>query len=163
VVVGVGVRPATQLAEQMQLQMLDGAVVVDEHLQTSVPGIYAAGDIALYPDARTGHRQRIEHWVVAERQGQTAARNLLGAGEKFAAVPFFWSVHYDVTIRYVGHATRWDATQIAGDLDARDAIVAYREGGKIVAVATVGRDQASLAAELALERDDQAALEALLK
>ena len=160
VVMGVGVRPVTALAESAGLKV-DKGVVVDEFLRTSAPDVYAAGDIARYPVA--GGSQRIEHWVVAQQQGQTAARNMLGRNERFHTVPFFWSQHYDVQINYVGHAERWDAIQIAGSIAKRDATVAYRAGGRIVAVATVGRDRPSLHAEEAFALDDQAALEGLLR
>jgi hypothetical protein len=90
--------------------------------------------------------------VVAERQGQVAARNLLGRRERFEAVPFFWSQHYDVTIRYVGHAERWDRVAVDGSLEARDATVRFTRDGRTLAVATVSRDRESLEAEVALER-----------
>jgi NADPH-dependent 2,4-dienoyl-CoA reductase/sulfur reductase-like enzyme/nitrite reductase/ring-hydroxylating ferredoxin subunit len=161
IVVGVGVRPALELAEKAGLQV-DRGVVVDAHLQTSAPGVYAAGDLARYPDPVSGEHVRIEHWVVAERQGQTAARNMLGQRQAFRAVPFFWSQHYDVPINYVGHAEGWDRIDVAGNLAGKDALVAYRRGGKILAVATVYRDRASLQAEVCLERGDQPGLAALL-
>jgi len=150
-VLGVGVRPRTDLAESAGLKV-DRGVLVDSCLQTSAPGVYAAGDIARWPDSFSGEPIRIEHWVVAQRQGQTAARNMLGQREKFAAVPFFWSQHYDVAINYVGHAESWDQLQVEGDIEARDGLVRYKRQGRLLAVASIGRDTDSLRAELAMER-----------
>jgi apoptosis-inducing factor 3 len=161
VVVGIGVRPAVALAEQAGLR-LDRGVVVDEYLETSAPGIFAAGDIARWPSPQTGKPIRVEHWVVAEQQGQAAARNILGRRQPFRAIPFFWSQHYDLQISYVGHAEGFDSTQVAGDLSARNCVVGFRVAGKIAAVATLQRDQESLKAEVLLDRGDEPGLEALL-
>ncbi|MDB4892263.1 MAG: Pyridine nucleotide-disulfide oxidoreductase, FAD/NAD(P)-binding domain protein, partial [Gemmatimonadetes bacterium] len=150
VVIGVGVRPRDELASKAGLAM-DKGVSVDEYLETSVPGIYAAGDIARYPDAISGARIRVEHWVVAERQGQVAAKNILGQGVKFDHAPFFWSQHYDQAISYVGHAEKWDAVEIDGSVGDGDCVVRYLAGGKVLAVATVARDKESLEAEVAME------------
>ena len=162
IVVGVGVRPLTALAESAGAA-LDRGVVVNDRLETSVPGIYAAGDIARVPDPRTGKPMRVEHWVVAERQGQAAARNMLGLDAPYRDVPFFWSAHYDTTINYTGHADAWDRAELAGDLGAASAIVSYWQDGQVAAVATIGRDTDALRAEVAMERNDNAALTALMR
>jgi NADPH-dependent 2,4-dienoyl-CoA reductase/sulfur reductase-like enzyme/nitrite reductase/ring-hydroxylating ferredoxin subunit len=157
VVLGVGVRPAIELAEAAGLT-IDRGVVVDDRLRTSAAGVFAAGDIARFPYGPTGESVRIEHWVVAQRMGRVAAMNMLGRDLPFTSPPFFWSSQFDVTINYVGHAESWDRIDIAGDLAKRDATLAYRRGGQTLAVVTLGRDQTNLDAETALEHNDQAAL-----
>jgi NADPH-dependent 2,4-dienoyl-CoA reductase/sulfur reductase-like enzyme len=150
VVLGVGVRPDIGLAESAGLAVENG-IVVDDRLRTSAPNIFAAGDIAFYPDARLGARIRIEHWAAAERQGQAAALNMLGEDVPFTSAPFFWSAHYDHTIRYVGHAPRFDRAEIAGSLDAADFTARYFLDGRLMAAASLGRDRESLEIHAELE------------
>jgi NADPH-dependent 2,4-dienoyl-CoA reductase/sulfur reductase-like enzyme/nitrite reductase/ring-hydroxylating ferredoxin subunit len=155
VVMGVGVKPRLELATAAGLK-IDRGVVVDGELRAA-PGVWAAGDIARYP--YDGELVRIEHWQVAVRHGQAVARAMLGRKTKVVDVPFFWSQHHDVTIGYVGHAERFDKAEVHGDLDARDAHVVYREGPRVRAVATIGRDKLALEVEAALAHGDRAALE----
>jgi NADPH-dependent 2,4-dienoyl-CoA reductase/sulfur reductase-like enzyme len=151
VVAGIGVRPRIDLAAKAGLAMERG-VGVNSYLETSATGVYAAGDIARWPDKYSGANIRIEHWVVAERQGQTAALNMMGHREPFAAVPFFWSQHYDIPINYVGHAEKWDETVIDGDIAAKDCVVRFKQAGRTRAIASIYRDRDSLQAEIAMER-----------
>jgi apoptosis-inducing factor 3 len=152
IVLGVGVRPRVELAGKAGL-VVDRGVIVNAYLETSVPGIFAAGDIARWPDPLSGGLIRVEHWVVAQRQGQTAALNMLGRREKFTAVPFFWSQHYDVQINYVGHAEAWDELAIEGDPAARDCLLRFKSKGRMLAAASIFRDLENLKAEVAMEQD----------
>jgi len=162
VILGVGVSPRTSLAEQAGIK-IDNGVVVDEMLRTGASEVFAAGDLARYPEPVSGEQARIEHWVVAQRQGQAVARSMLGIGGPFRQTPFFWSQHYDVTISYVGHASRWDSCQIQGDLNKQDASAVYRRKNRIIAVATIGRDRLSLQVEAAMEAGKTAGLESVLR
>ena len=162
VVMGVGVRPRLHLAELAEVRM-DRGVLVDANLRTSAESIWAAGDIARFPDPRSSRPIRVEHWVVAERHGQHAARAMLGAREPYRAAPFFWSQHYDVPIAYVGHAESWDSIEVKGNIAGRDCLVAYRQAGRVQAVASIYRDRESLLIEAAMERGDDPAIERVLR
>ncbi len=162
VVLGVGVSPRTSLAEAAGIAVHNG-IIVNEELRTSAEDVFGAGDVARYPEPVSIEGARIEHWVVAERQGQAVARSMLGIGGPFRDAPFFWSQHYDVTISYVGHASSWDRCEVRGEFDKRDICAIYRRDARVIAVATIGRDRLSLRVEAALEQGDTAALEALLR
>ena len=151
VVAGIGVRPRLGLAESAGLK-LDRGVAVDQYLETSAPNIFAAGDIARWPDPHSGENIRVEHWVVAERQGQAAAMNMLGARKPFTQVPFFWSQHYDVPINYVGHAEAWDKIEIDGDVMSKDCLLRFVRNERVAAVASIFRDLQSLEMEVRMER-----------
>ena len=144
VVVGAGVAPRTKLAELLGLQLQEG-IVVNDRLQTSRPEVYAAGDVARFP--WKGEMARIEHWVHAQRMGQQAAANLLGADSKFADVPFFWTHHQGIDLRYCGYAGQWEEARVDGDLGAKEFTVRYFRGGKLVAAASAGRDHENLEIE----------------
>jgi apoptosis-inducing factor 3 len=162
VVMGVGVRPRVELAEKASLKVENG-IVVDAQFRTSDASIFAAGDVARFPSAHGGALVRIEHWVLAEREGQHAARAILGKTSPFRDAPFFWSQHYDASFSYVGHADKFDRVQIQGSLDKRDAALFFWSGENILAVATLGRDHVCLVAGAAIEAGDHAALRALAK
>jgi apoptosis-inducing factor 3 len=153
VVAGVGVRPNLELAKSAGL-LLDDGIAVNEFLETSAENVFAAGDVARWPDAYSTARLRVEHWVVAERQGQVVARNMLGHRDRFDDIPFFWSAHYDnLSIHYTGHVERWDETRIDGDVMKLDCAVSYLVGGNRRAMATINRDRQSLETEVAMERE----------
>jgi NADPH-dependent 2,4-dienoyl-CoA reductase/sulfur reductase-like enzyme/nitrite reductase/ring-hydroxylating ferredoxin subunit len=151
VLMAIGVRPRTAIAEQAGASVKNG-VIVDAHLQTSIPGIYAAGDIAAYPEPISGQTARIEHWVVAERQGEVAAANMLGERKRFESAPFFWTEQYGVPLRYVGRASGWDAVTVEGDVESGSLVARYFADGTHCATATIGRDRENLEDELKLEQ-----------
>lgn len=154
VVLGVGVRPRVGVAEAAGLMVNDG-IVVDECLLSSDAAVYAAGDVARWEDVHEGRSVRVEHWVLAQRHGQHIARNILGGDEPFIDVPFFWSGHHDMKIRYMGHAEGWDEMEIDGDVDGLDCAIRYRKDGRTWAMATVGRDIEAL--EWEVQRELEAA------
>jgi NADPH-dependent 2,4-dienoyl-CoA reductase/sulfur reductase-like enzyme len=154
-VLGVGVKPSIALAEAAGLAM-DRGIAVNEYLETSANGVFAAGDIARWPDPISGQGIRVEHWVVAERQGQTAAKNMLGQNRRFDFVPFFWSQHYDIPINYVGHVEKWDSIAVDGDVDNKDCTVSFNQNGRRMAVVTIFRDLESLKVEAEMEQEPPA-------
>ncbi len=158
VVVGIGVIPRTELAEAAGLNV-DNGITVTSGLQAT-QGVWAIGDIARFP-TKDGSA-RIEHWVVARRQGQFAARNICGRAETYDDVPFFWSAHGDLVINYVGHAKSTEDVRVAGSLADKDATISYWEDGVITAVATIGRDVVSLEAEHLMSSGDQEGLAELV-
>jgi NADPH-dependent 2,4-dienoyl-CoA reductase/sulfur reductase-like enzyme len=152
VVAGIGARPRVDLAVKAGIAV-DRGTVVNSRLETSAKGVFAAGDIARWPDPHSGGSVRVDHWIVAERQGQTAALNMMGHGEEFAAVPFFWSQHYEVPINYVGHAEHWDQIAIDGDIAGKDCVLRFKRDERTLAIASIFRDHESLQAKLSMERE----------
>lgn len=139
VVVGLGVKPATDILHGATLRR-DGGVEVDAQLRAA-EGVFAAGDIAAFPLRGDGDRVRVEHWRVAEQHGRVAALNMLGRGVAYDAVPYFWTIHYMKRLDYVGHAERWDELVVDGDLQKPEFTAFYVQNGKVAAVAGWGRDQ----------------------
>jgi 3-phenylpropionate/trans-cinnamate dioxygenase ferredoxin reductase subunit len=132
VVVGVGVAPRTELAEAAGIDV-DNGVVVSETLETSVPGVFAAGDVANASHPFYVRRIRVEHWANALNQGPAAARNMLGKAEPYERLPYFFSDQYDVGMEYSGYATSWDEVVFRGDPGSREFVAFWLEAGRVVA------------------------------
>ncbi|WP_298916050.1 FAD-dependent oxidoreductase [uncultured Nostoc sp.] len=139
VIVGIGVQPATDFLQGIDLYPKDGSVVVDEYLRAA-DGIYAAGDIARYPDWRTSESLRVEHWRVAAQQGRIAAHNMAGKAVKFRGLPLFWTMQFKFPLRYIGHAQSWDEIIVDGDLQKQEFIAFYVKNNQVLAVATSHKD-----------------------
>lgn len=140
VVRGVGIRLNTDLAEGAGLELTErGEVVVDEYLRTSDTDIYAAGDIAAWPDPTFGKRLRVEHWDVARRQGRRAGGNMAGEGKPYTSLPYFFSDMFDLGFEVWGNLTSWDQTTLRGELGSSRFKFFYFDQGKLVSVLTVGR------------------------
>lgn len=139
VVIGTGVTPVTEYAHELSLAE-DGGIRVDEKLKAA-EDIYAAGDIAVFPEPYSGAYTRIEHWRVAEQHGRVAAGNMLGSEQPFDAVPYFWTNHFDTRFDYVGHAEAWDEVRLEQDKDDFPTFIAlYFKSGRLVAASACQRD-----------------------
>lgn len=132
VVAGIGISPRTELAESAGIAV-DGGVVCDEFLQTSIPGIFAAGDVANAWHPLLARRLRLDHWSAAINQGPAAALNMLGAGVPYARVPYFFSDQYDVGMEYSGYATEWDEVVFRGDREGGEFIAFWLKDGRVAA------------------------------
>jgi 3-phenylpropionate/trans-cinnamate dioxygenase ferredoxin reductase subunit len=137
VVVGVGVLPRTELAATAAGVRLDDGVVVDDRLQTSVEGVYAAGDVANAWHARLGRYLRVEHWANAMHQGTAAGTNAVGGAERYGRLPYFFSDQYDLGMEYVGHSAPDDEVVVRGDLDGREFIAFWHRHGVVTAAMAV--------------------------
>jgi 3-phenylpropionate/trans-cinnamate dioxygenase ferredoxin reductase subunit len=132
VVVGVGAQPRTALAWQGGIYVRDG-ILVDKYLQTSMPGVFAAGDVALASHPLYARLIRVEHWANALHQGPVAARNMLGRPEAYDKVPYFFSDQYDVGMEYAGYAPAWDRVVVRGDPASREFIAFWLSGDRVLA------------------------------
>ena len=164
VVIGAGVTPDIALAKGAGLAT-DSGVLVDRYLETSVPGVFAAGDIAEYDSVVHGRRLRIEHWDVAFNQGKYAALNMLGQQQEYDVVPYFWSDLADWTgMEYVGPAADWDEVWIRGSIDDGAFTAFYVKEARVAGALTVGRsDDLAVAARLLKEKTDVGALRARIE
>jgi NADPH-dependent 2,4-dienoyl-CoA reductase/sulfur reductase-like enzyme len=133
VVAGVGAVPRLELARRAGLAIAGDGVAVDDQLRTSDDAIFAAGDIAAAWHPRYQRRLRVEHWDNAREQGAAAARNLLGAGEPYTRVPYFYSDQFDLGMEYRGHAPAWDEVVLRGDTERREFLAFWIADGRVVA------------------------------
>ena len=171
VVVGVGIEPATELAEQAGLAVENG-IVVDEYAETSVAGVFAAGDVARFYHPVLQERLRVEHWANAQNQGVLAAKNMLGRREAYVEIPWFWSDQYDLNLQYVGHASSWDEIVMRGDVAGRKFTAFYLKDGRLRAALALNRFKdirpsrelikLGVAVEAAKLRDDGVELKSLI-
>jgi NADPH-dependent 2,4-dienoyl-CoA reductase/sulfur reductase-like enzyme/nitrite reductase/ring-hydroxylating ferredoxin subunit len=139
VLVGIGVQPATEFLEGVALHSKDQSVLVNEYLNAA-DELYAAGDIACYPDWRTGETTRVEHWRSAAQQGRIAAYNMAGQPTPFRGLPVFWTMQFQFPLRYIGHAEQWDEIIFNGDLQTRQFIAFYIKDNQVLAAASSQRD-----------------------
>jgi len=138
VVIGLGIEPVTELLANTGVE-IDNGIVVDEYCRTSVEGIYAAGDVANHYHPVFGRRIRTEHWRNALDQGPAAARSMLGNGEPYDEVPWFWSDQYDFNLQYAGYHTEWDDLVIRGNMEERNFVAFYRKDGRVLAAVAANR------------------------
>jgi len=152
VVMGLGVTPATTMLKGIALND-DGSVTVDRNLKVA-EGLYAAGDVARFPDWRDGTPIRIEHWRLAEQLGRVAAKNMAGLSVGYIGAPYFWSEQFDLFVQYVGYAASWDEVIMHGELQERNFLAYYVKGEKVLAAAGLQYDR-QLAAISELMRMDK--------
>jgi len=138
VVVGIGIDPDMGLAEGTGIEVGNG-MIVDERCRTNVEGVFAAGDVANFPNPILGERLRLEHWANAQNQGVAAAKAMLGSEEPYADVPWFWSDQYDLNLQYVGYASSWDRIVIRGSVPERRFTAFYVKDGRLRAAMTLNR------------------------
>lgn len=136
-VVGVGIDPATEIVQGTGIEVGDG-ITVDERCETSVEGVFAAGDVASFPNPVDGEHIRVEHWANAQKQGAAAARAMLGSEEPYSELPWFFSDQYDLRMQYVGHASAWDEVVLRGDVAGRKFAAFYLNEGLLLATMAIG-------------------------
>jgi NADPH-dependent 2,4-dienoyl-CoA reductase/sulfur reductase-like enzyme/nitrite reductase/ring-hydroxylating ferredoxin subunit len=143
-VVAVGIRPALSFLDGSPL-VKGGAIAVNDRLESGAPGIFAAGDVASVPNRFFGGQYRIEHWIAAEQQGRHAARSMLGAGDTFAEIPFFWTYQHDISFKSVGYLGAYDSMVERGDVSQGNFLVGFYREGKLRAAAGAGMSREVIA------------------